>query len=95
MCLILSTFYIVIPVSGCTCVDRGPCTLLCTGAYKAVKTALPVISCDITNTGPFFCGDKEINLQGRDLCYTPYIMFVLAILKWFVILLEFMCSSRC
>ena len=38
ICLILSTIYIFIPVSGC--VGRGPSALLCLGAYNAVKMAL-------------------------------------------------------
>ena len=38
ICLILSTIYIFIPVSGC--VGRGSSSLLCLGAYNAAKTAL-------------------------------------------------------
>ena len=38
ICLILSTIYIFIHVSGC--VGRGPSALLCPGAYYAAKTAL-------------------------------------------------------
>jgi len=38
ICLILSTIYIFIPVSGC--VGRGSSSLLCPGVYNAVKTAL-------------------------------------------------------
>ena len=41
ICLILSSIYIFIPVSGW--VVRDPSTLLCPGAYNAVKTAL--VSC--------------------------------------------------
>jgi len=38
ICLILSTIYIFIPVSGC--VDKGPqCTAL-SGVYNAAKTAM-------------------------------------------------------
>jgi hypothetical protein len=37
---ISSTIYILFPVSGC--VGRGPSTLLCMGAYNAVKTALTI-----------------------------------------------------
>jgi hypothetical protein len=32
--------YSFISVSGCVGIRRGPCTLLCPGAYNAVKTAL-------------------------------------------------------
>jgi hypothetical protein len=38
LCLILSTIYIFIPVSGC--VGRDSSALLCPGAYNAAKTAL-------------------------------------------------------
>ena len=42
MFFILSTIYLVIPVSGC--VVMGPNELLCTEAYYAIKTTLPLIA---------------------------------------------------
>ena len=40
-CLILSTIYILIPLSGC--VDLGTSALLCPGEYDVVKTALGIV----------------------------------------------------
>jgi hypothetical protein len=42
VCLILSTIFIFISVSGCVGICRGPSALLCPGAYNAVKMALPL-----------------------------------------------------
>ena len=42
ICLILSTIYIFIPVSGC--VGRGPSALLCPWTYNTVNAALAVVT---------------------------------------------------
>ena len=53
ICLILSIIYIVIPVSCCVGSDLS--TLLCTGAYDAVKIALyiGIMICCLVNMIPF------------------------------------------